>query len=158
VRLAQAAELIGTHIPIEARLDPILPGVTDGADCLEPLCEALARIGVRKIAASVLFLRPAVIGSLRRRVADKLMLNRLLDRFASSEPLAIHAGNSRVRAIPTSARLEIIERLKTIADRYGLEVLVCACKNPDISRGSCHISGRWPPATRGDSQLGLFQP
>jgi DNA repair photolyase len=157
VRLAQAAELVGAHVPIEARLDPILPSVTDGADCLEPLCQALARIGVRKIAASVLFLRPAVIGALRRHVKDKRMLGRLLDRFASSEPLAIHAGNSRVRALRTSARLEIIDRLKSIADRYGLEILVCACKNPDISRGSCHISGRWPPATRGGSQLGLFQ-
>ena len=49
VRLAQAAELIGTHIPIEARLDPILPGVTDGADCLEPLCAALARIGMPRL-------------------------------------------------------------------------------------------------------------
>jgi DNA repair photolyase len=155
-RLAQAAELIGAHVPIEARLDPILPGVTDGADCLEPLCDALARIGVRTIAASVLFLRPAVIGSLRRHIKDKLMLDRLLDRFASSEPLAIHAGNSRVRALPTAARLEIIDRLKSIAKRYGLEVLVCACKNPDISCGSCHISGRWPPASRGGSQLGLF--
>ncbi len=156
VRLAQAAELIGAHVSVEARLDPILPGVTDGADCLESLCEALARIGVRRIAASVLFLRPAVIGSLRRHVKDRPMLNRLLERFASSEPLAIHAGNSHVRALPTSARIEIIGRLKSIADRYGLEVLVCACKNPDISRGSCHISGRWPPATRGGSQLGLF--
>ena len=99
-----------------------------------------------------------MIGSLRRHIKDKLMLNRLLDRFASSELLAIHAGNSRVRALPTSAHLEIIERLKSIADRYGLEVLVCACKNPDISRGSCHISGRWPPAASGSSQLGLFQP
>lgn len=156
-RLGQAAELIGAHIPVEARLDPILPGVTDGADCLEPLCEALARIGVRKIAASVLFLRPAVIGSLRRHVKDKLVLSRLLDRFAGSEPLAIHSGNSRVRALATSPRLEIIERLKSIADRYDLEVLVCACKNPDISRGSCRISGRWPPAIRGDSQLELFR-
>lgn len=155
-RLAQAADLIDAHIPAEARLDPILPGVTDGADCLEPLCEALAHIGVRKIAASVLFLRPAVIGSLRRYVKDKVLLNRLLDCFASSEPLAIHAGNSQVRALPTAARLEIIERLKSIADRYGLVVLVCACKNPDISRGSCHISGGWPPATRGGGQLGLF--
>ncbi len=158
VRLAQAAELIAAQVPVEARLDPILPGLTDGADCLEPLCKALARIGVRKIAASVLFLRPAVIGSLRRHVKDKLMLNRLLDSFASAEPLAIHAGNSRVWALPTSARLEIVERLKTTAGRYGLEVLVCACKNPDISAGSCHISGRWPPATHGDGQLGLFQP
>jgi DNA repair photolyase len=150
-RLAQAAELIGAHVPVEARLDPILPGVTDGTDCLEPLCAALARIGVRKIAASVLFLRPAVIGSLRRHVKDKAMLNRMLDHFANAEPLAIHAENSRVRALPTGARLEIIERLKAIAHRRGLEVLVCACKNPDISSGSCHISGRWPP-------LPLFPP
>jgi len=156
VRLAQAAEFIGAHVPVEARLDPILPGVTDGADCLEPLCTALARIGVRRIAASVLFLRPAVIGSLRRHVKDQVMLKRMLDRFASAEPLAIHAENSRVRALPTAARLEIIERLKSIAHRHGLVVLVCACKNPDIASGSCHISGRWPPAAH-SGQLGLFQ-
>ena len=157
VRLSQVAELIGANIPVQARLDPILPGVTDDADCLEPLCAALAGIGVRKIAASVLFLRPAVIGSLRRHVEDEVMLNRMLDRFASAEPLAIHADNSRVRALPTGARLEIMERLKSIARRRGLEILVCACKNPDISSGSCHISGRWPPAARSGGQLGLFQ-
>ncbi len=157
VRLAQAAELIGAGVSVDARLDPILPGVTDGADCLEPLCVALARIGVRTIAASVLFLRPAVTGSLRRCVEDKQMLNRMLDLFANGERLAIHAGNSRVLALPASARLEIMERLKTIAHRYGLDILVCACKNPDISSSSCHISGRWPPVVRGGSQLGLFQ-
>ena len=97
-RLAQAAGLIDTHVPVEARLDPILPGVTDGADCLEPLCAALARIGVRTIAASVLFLRPAVTGTLRRHVENKLMLKRMLDCFDSAEPLAIHADHSRVRA------------------------------------------------------------
>ena len=84
------------------------------------------------------------------------MLGRLLNSFAGSKPLAIHAGNSRVRALPASARLEIMERLKSIAHRYGMKVLVCACKNPDISSGSCHISGRWPPAVRESSQLGLF--
>jgi DNA repair photolyase len=158
VRLAQAAELIGAHVPIEARLDPILPGVTDGADCLEPLCAALAGIGVRTIAASVLFLRPAVTGSLRRGVEDKPMLNRMLGCFTSGELLAIHAGNSRVLALPASARLEIMERLKSIAHRHGLAVLLCVCKNPDLASGSCHISGRWPPTPRGGNQLGLFQP
>ena len=157
-RLAQAAELIGAHIPVEARLDPILPGVTDGADCLEPLCGGTGPRRRAEIAASVLFLRPAVVGSLRRHVKDKLLVNRLLDRFAAAEPLAIHAGNSRVRAVPASARLEIVARLKSIAHRHGLEVLACACKNPDISAGSCHISGRRPGATRRGSQLGMFQP
>lgn len=155
VRLAQAAELIDAGIPIEARLDPILPGVTDGADCLEPLCAALADVGVRTIAANVLFLRPAVVESLRRCVEDKRMVGRLLNSFVRSEPMAIHAGNSRVRALPASARLEIVERLKSIARRYGMEVLVCACKNPDISSGSCHISGQWPPAIQ-NIQARLF--
>jgi hypothetical protein len=154
VRLAQAAELIGAGIPVEARLDPILPGVTDSADSLESLCAALADTGVRTIAASVLFLRPAVVGSLRRRVEDKPMLGRLLNSFAGSEHLAIHAGNSRLRALPASARLEIMERLKSIAHRYGMNVLICTCKNPDISSGSCHISDRWLPAVRESRQLG----
>ena len=157
VRLAQTAALIGAGVPVEARLDPILPGVTDGTDCLEPLCAALSGIGVRTIAASVLFLRPAVIGSLRRHVEDKLMLNRMLDHFAAGKPLAIHTGRSRVLALPAGARLEIMERLKSIAHGYGLEVLVCACKNPDIASASCHISGRWPPTIRRGCQLRLFQ-
>jgi len=106
--------------------------------------------------ASVFFLRPAVIESLRRHVKDQLILKRMLDCFDGGAPLAIHAGNSRVRALPAWARLEIMERLKSIAQRYRLEVLVCACKNPDISSGSCRISGRWPPAVRGSCQLGLF--
>ncbi len=110
VRLAQAAELIGAGVSVDARLDPILPGMTDGEDCLEPLCEAFAATGVRTIAASVLFLRPAVMGSLRRHISDKAMLHKLLDCFANAKPLAIHAENSRVRALPTESRLEIMER------------------------------------------------
>jgi len=51
-----------------------------------------------------------------------------------------------------------MQRLKSIAHRYGMQVLVCACKNPDISSGSCHISGRWPHAASESRQLGLFQP
>jgi DNA repair photolyase len=156
-RLSQAAELIGTGVLVEARLDPILPGVTDDREHLERLCAALAGIGIRTIAASVLFLRPAVIGSLRRHVEDKQLVSRLLSLFASSEPMSIHAGNSRIRAMPAAARLEIMDRLKSIASRYGLDVLVCTCKNPDIASGYCHISGRWPPTARENSQLGLFQ-
>ncbi len=156
VRLSQAGELIHAGILVEARLDPILPGVTDDQESLERLCAALAGIGIHTIAASVLFLRPAVVGSLRRHVEDKQLMGRLFSVFAGSTPMAIHAGNSRVRALPAVARLEIMDRLKSIARRYRLNVLVCACKNPDIASGSCHISGRWPPTARENSQLGLF--
>jgi hypothetical protein len=98
-----------------------------------------------------------VVGSLRRNIKDMQMLERLLGRFADAKSLAIHAGNSQVRALPASTRLEIMERLKGITRRHGLKVLVCACKNPDIASGSCHISGQWPPAARESNQLKLFQ-
>ncbi len=156
-RLAEAAELIRAKVPVEARLDPILPGVTDGAECLEPLCAALARVGVRRLSASVLFLRPAVAASLRRHVQDKVMLDRLLSSFAAGKPLAIHAGRSRVRAIPACERRKIFERLKSIARRHGIEVCVCACKNPDIPATSCHVPVRWRHAVDRGSQLLLFQ-
>ena len=74
------------------------------------------------------------------------MLNRMLDCFTNAESLAIHAENSR--AALRLRRLEIIERLKTVARRHGLEVLACGCKGPDISSGSCHVSGRWPPTAQ----------
>lgn len=51
------------------RIDPILPGLSDSEDAL---CAALVPAGVRRVAASVLFLGPAVIGSLKRHVADKV--------------------------------------------------------------------------------------
>jgi DNA repair photolyase len=156
IRLAQAAELIGAHVPIEVRIDPILPGVTDGEDCLESLCAALEGIGVSTVAASFLFLRPAVTGSLRRHIADRQMLSRILDSFAGVRSLPIHAATSRVLAMPVAARQEIMDRLKSIAYRHHLEVLVCECKNPDIADGTCHISGFNPSAGCQPSQGRLF--
>lgn len=155
-RLAQAAELIAQHIAIEARIDPILPGLSDTEDSFDALCAALVQAGVRMAAASVLFLRPAVIGSLKRHVTDAAMLRTLLHAFAGKERLPIHAGNSRVFAVPMQARRKILDRLRSVAGRHGLEIRVCACKNPDIRAGSCNISGRWPQALTDPRQLGLF--
>ncbi len=79
-----------------------------------------------------------------------------LNVFAGSEPMAIHAGNGWIRALPAAARFEIMDRLQSITRRYGLNVLVCACNNPDIASSSCHIAGCLPPAARESRQLGLF--
>jgi DNA repair photolyase len=156
-RVAQAAELAAEKITVEARIDPILPGLSDGEEPLESLCAALAKAGVRMAAASVLFLRPAVIGALRRHISDAAMLRTLLDAFANKEPLVIRTGDSRVLALPTEARRNILDRLRAVARRHGLEIRICACKNPDTPAGSCNISGRWPPTASISRQLGLFR-
>ena len=105
LRLAQAGELIGAGVLMEVRVDPILPGLTDDVSCLESLCAALAHIGVRRMATSVLFLRPAVTRAIRCLVRDKPALQRLLDAFSCARHLPIHAGSSRVLRFPNRLAL-----------------------------------------------------
>jgi DNA repair photolyase len=143
-RLAQIEALVAAGVPTEARLDPILPGLTDGPRSVERLFAALARIGVRRVAASALFLRPAVVQSLRRNVPDEEMLARLLGTYQESERIAIRGTGSYVQTLPLAARRDLFARMREIASARGIELSVCACKNADLASGSCNIAGRWP--------------
>ena len=87
------------------------------------------------------------------RLSDK----RLLGAFASKTPLPIHADHGSVTALPTDTRLAIFERLTAAARPYDIEVHPCACKNPDIARGSCRIAGRRPAASARPMHFDLFK-
>lgn len=155
VRLAQAKELLEHGIATRVRLDPVLPGLTDDPKTLQALLAALAEIGIKCVAASVLFLRPAVAGALRRHIDQRQILHRLLDRFAAKVRLRIRAGDSVVGALPREARREIYDRLIAIAKDHGIEVRLCACKNPDIAHGTCSIAAAWSTPAEA-KQLDLF--
>ena len=77
----QAAELSGAGVAIEARLDPILPELTDDESAFDALCMGLAGSGVWNAAASILFLRLAIFGCLRRYISEPSMLQPLLYQF-----------------------------------------------------------------------------
>ena len=154
VRLAQAKALVEAGAGTVIRMDPILPGLTDDMASTKALCEAVADIGAKEIAASVLFLRPAVVESLKRRL-DTGTLRRLLTSFDSSVRLGIHAERSAVTATSAERRSRIYSRLEETAGEYGITVRLCACKNPDIAAGSCGIAGQWPDST-GPTQQRLF--
>jgi DNA repair photolyase len=143
-RLEQMEALIVGGVPTEARLDPILPGLTDAPDSADRLFAALAQVGVRRAAAGVLFLRPAIVQSLRRNVATREMLAPLLDAYREREQMRIRANGSSAQTLPAKARREIFVRMGEAAAAYGIELSVCACKNPDLARGSCNIAGTWP--------------
>jgi DNA repair photolyase len=143
-RLAQMQALVAAGVPTEARLDPILPGLTDDPQSVKRLFAALTRIGVRRAAASVLFLRPAIVQSLRKNVANKEMLARLLSTYQESELIGLRGTGSHVQTLPSVARRELFARMREIASAHNIELSICACKNPDLASGSCNIAGRWP--------------
>lgn len=156
IRLAQIARLIAGGIVTEARLDPVIPGLTDTSDGLRDLFYALGQVGCTRAAASTLFLRPSVLESLKRNVHEKKVLGGVLGFYREAQRLAIHAEHSSVTALPRDAREEIYERLKHIADEHTIDLVICACKNPDMAHGTCNISGAWPKRSGHGLQRSLF--
>lgn len=142
-RLAQMEALITGGVPTEARLDPVLPGLTDDRSA-DRLFAALAQVGVKRAAIGVLFLRPAIVGSLRRNVPDKEVLARLLSAYRQRHQIGIRANGSSVQTLSLEARREIFARMAEAAAAHRIEQSICACKNPDLARGSCNIAGAWP--------------
>lgn len=153
VRLGQIAKLLAGGIATEARLVPILPGLTDTPNVLSHLFSALAKVGVKRAAASVLFLRPSVLESLRRNVHKKEVLHELLGFYRDAKRLAIHAKRSSVTALPRHKREEILERVRCAGKEHAIDLSICACMNPDLAHGTCNIGGTWP---RHVTQQSLF--
>jgi DNA repair photolyase len=143
-RLRQLEALIAGGVQAEARLDPILPGVTDSAESVDEHLASLARVGVRRIAAGVLFLRPGILYWLKSAVADRQTLGRLLHVYQGGQQTVMRGAQYPVLNLPTEARREIFDRLGRAAAAHGVEVKICACKNADLARGSCNIAGAWP--------------
>jgi len=155
-RLRQIAALNARGIPTEDRLNPILPGVTDTPEALEELFSALSRVGVTQAAASTLFLRPAIVESLKRNVHDQSLLQRLLGYYAETTRLAIQAERSSVVALPRVMREEIYTAVRCAAGEYGMGVSICGCKNPDLGDGTCNIGGAWPGLPSASVRQSLF--
>ena len=141
IRVAQMKQLTESGIKTQLRIDPILPGLTDDEQTLGELCRAAADAGVTDIAASVLFLRPAVTTRLQQASGTHAAVARCLEAFADARRMAIHAERSSVIALPREQRERIFRRLENVARRYAIAVKRCACKNPDLSSGTCSIVG-----------------
>jgi len=142
-RLHQAQMLISAGIPCQVRLDPILPGITDDGNSLFSLCQALAGAGVQTIAAGILFLRPAIVDSLKRHLPNPKMTRDLLQRYQSAQPMKMAGDDFAISALPLQSRRQIFQRLETIARPLGIYTKICACKNPDLAAASCSIAGEW---------------
>ncbi len=147
-RLWQLHSLIAGGVAAAARLDPILPTLTDDAEALEREFAALAQVGVERVAAGALFLRPGISYWLSRRVPRE-MLTPLLAAYRDEEQAVMRGAEYPIQNLPLERRREIFARLREAAEAHGIRLDVCACKNSDIARGSlrasaCNIAGTWP--------------
>ena len=155
IRLQQMRKMVTGGIAVEARLMPVLPGITDTTDSLNRLFSAIAGTGVKRVAISTLFLRLPIIKSVKMNMPDKYSMHVLLNLYENSAPIAVHTERSSVIPLPRRMREEIYNHITQVASKYAIDVSVCGCMNPDIG-GTCNIGGSWPEYSVNSNQLGLF--
>ncbi len=139
-RLDHLARLIKMGIQITARCDPLIPNITDSDEQLRDLFLAISKTGCKEIAVSFLFLRPAIISSLKKNIADINMLKKILDPFSEGINLSIGLKNSTGKMLPLEVRRSSFKRIRKIANDYDCKIHICGCKNSDITNESCYIT------------------
>ena len=141
-RLENIAALARIGVATEARLDPLIPDLTDTDASLDSLLAELKGRGIRAVAASFLFLRPAFAQRLAERLRSVHGPSISVGEWGW-QALADGVGGGRM--IGPEDRRRRFSRLRALAARHGIEVHVCTCKNPGLGESSgCRIAG--PPA------------
>lgn len=146
-RLLQMSIMCTGGIDIGARIIPIIPGITDSTDAIDTLLRAISTVGIRRASISTLFLRPAILASIKRSMYNREMLARLLDFYNGSPRMPVPATNSSIIPLARKNRETIYGRFRQQAEKYEVEISVCGCMNPDIG-GLCNIAGNWPQAEK----------
>ena len=142
-RLKQIETLVKAGVPTEARVDPILPTVTDDPKATERLFATLKDVGVTRAAIDLLFLRPAIVRSLSRHIAEKDILARLLSAFSKPALQGLAGTGTHTRQLPLEVRRQTFALTRKLAAAHGIGVSICACENPDLAHGTCNIAGKW---------------
>lgn len=139
-RLDDLGRLIDLGVTASLRADPLIHGVTDDDAGLDHLFAEAAARNVRDVSASYLFLRPAIVGSLKRSIHDPDLLRRIFAPFQDAARSPIRGNDSGGTALPTALRQTKLERARAIAARHGLRMQICGCKNSDLTSSRCHLT------------------
>jgi DNA repair photolyase len=138
-RLLNISRLKEVGVGVSVRTDPLIHDVTDGDEGVAALMAASRQRGVAVMAVSYLFLRPAIVASLKRLIGDRTLVERILAPYAQGHRFALRGGAGSGLALPEAIRRAAYERLARMGEEHGLQIHVCGCKNPDVASGRCHL-------------------
>jgi DNA repair photolyase len=153
MRIATIAALMKMGVRTTARLDPLIPDVTDTDENALPLLRALARAGIRDAAASYIFSRTPF----ERQVAAALAPLGIGAHPPASWAVQTFAeGAGRGRMIGLDERSRRFARLQALGSSAGVRIRPCRCKNPELTDEPCAIAGPAGRATQDCSNQGEF--
>jgi DNA repair photolyase len=151
LRLRQMKQLRALGMPVQAALEPLVPGLTDTRGNLAAVLEAIAAVGIRHVTAGYMFLRPRIQENLVQALGPYGWDRALLEAFAAGPIL--QAGNvAAARYLPKARRQRGYATLMALAANHGIKVSVSSITNPDFAYGS-----NQPATRRAGPVLPLFE-
>ncbi len=141
----------------EVRIDPIIPFVTDSEAEMDILFRHLKKQDVKRVTLSYLHLRPAIQKQLMRDLTP--LHRKLVESCYSSQEWKEVGSSTMTKLLPATIRERGYQRIRKMAEGFGITAAICQCKNPDLAGDLCS-SGRAKAALakkRALGQLPLFQ-
>jgi hypothetical protein len=133
VRLAGLVRLVHEGVPVEARVEPLIAGLTDTRENLAPLFDRLSRIGVTDVITHYLFLLPAMEGPTKQALAPYGWSEKLIEDFNDGPAFAVGSIGT-TRHLPVDVRRAGLARLLSWGAEFGLNVSTGQAQNPDLPR------------------------
>ena len=131
LRLRQAGGLLDLGLQVQVALDPLVPGLTDTGVSLQPLLEALAKIGVKQVTVGYVVLRSGTRESFLRALEPHGWHDVVLDAFADGCQLKIGAGGA-AWSLSKSRRQRGYATVIALAAALGMTVRIGGVTNPDF--------------------------
>ena len=153
MRIATIDALTRMGVHTTARLDPLIPDVTDADESVLPLLRALAKAGVRDAAASYLFVRSPFVRQVTSTLAT-VSPGAPSPASWATQTFADGAGGGRMIGLDERSRR--FARLQALGGSAGVRIRPCRCKNPELTDEPCAIAGPAGRVAQDRSNQGEF--
>ena len=132
LRLRQLKALRQAGFRVNIAIEPLLPGITDTRENLQPLLRALADAGIDQASVGYAFMR----GGIRANVEETLEREGLeidaLDEAYRKGPVLTSGLIAQARYLPRIQRERSYAALVSWGEELGIRITVCRTTNPDF--------------------------
>jgi DNA repair photolyase len=132
-RIRAVGRLLAAGVQVDVRLEPLIPGLNDTPEQVEPLFAAFAEAGIKRVLAHYLFIEPSFVDRLSKTLAPVGWEERLFQLYEGGPVFRIGSLGA-TKHLPLDTRRAGFAQLSVLGADHGLVVETGSTQNPDLRR------------------------